>query len=168
MSYQEKRTIVSIIMGVLVLGAYCIYIYGKYQSGLIVATDMKFWAVTILLFIGVGIVAQIIVMIVFHILLSIAVAVKETAMNGHADDKVIEKTIANEMVSDEMDKLIELKSMRIGFGVAGVGFVLALIALIQNMSFAVMINIIFISFSLGSILEGFTTIYFYRNGVNNG
>jgi hypothetical protein len=168
MSYQEKRTIVSIIMGVLVLGAYCVYIYGKYQSGLIVATDMKFWAVTILLFIGVGIVAQIIVMIVFHILLSIAVAVKETVVNGHADDKVIEKTIANEMVSDEMDKLIELKSMRIGFGVAGIGFVLALIALIQNMSFAVMINIIFISFSLGSILEGFTTIYFYRNGVNNG
>ena len=33
MSYQEKRTITNMITMALVLGAYCIYAFGKYQAG---------------------------------------------------------------------------------------------------------------------------------------
>jgi hypothetical protein len=168
MSYQEKRTIVSIITGVFILGAYCIYAYGKYQSGAIATDDMKFWAGTMLMFIGIGIAAAIVIQIVFHILLSVAIAIQEKVRNGKCDDKEIEKTIGAEMVTDEMDKLIELKSMRIGFSVAGIGFVAALVSLILNYSFALMINVMFISFSTGSLLEGFTQLYFYRKGVKNG
>lgn len=168
MSYQEKRTFVSIITGVFILGAYCIYAYGKYQSGVIATDDMKFWAGTMLMFIGIGIAAAIVIQIVFHILLSIAIAVQEKVRNGKCDDKEIEKTIGAEMVTDEMDKLIELKSMRIGFIVAGIGFVAALVSLILNYAPAVMINIMFVSFSAGSLLEGFTQLYFYRKGVKNG
>jgi hypothetical protein len=168
MSYQEKRTIVSIITGVFILGAYCTYAYGKYQSGAIAADDMKFWAGTMLVFIGIGIAAAIAIQIVFHILLSVAIAVQEKVRNGNCDDKIIEKTIGAEMVTDEMDKLIELKSMRIGFIVAGIGFVAALVSLTLNYSPAVMINIMFVSFSAGSLLEGFAQIFFYRKGIKNG
>lgn len=168
MSYQEKRTIVSIITGIFILGAYCIYVYAKYQSGAIDTDDMKFWAGAMLMFIGIGIVASIVIQIVFHILLSVEIAVQETVRNGKCDDKEIDKTIGAEMVSDEMDKLIELKSMRIGFAVAGIGFVVALVSLFLNYSTAVMMNIMFISFSVGSLLEGFTQLYFYRKGVYNG
>jgi uncharacterized membrane protein YcjF (UPF0283 family) len=168
MSYQEKRTIVSIITGVFILVAYCTYVYGKYQSGAIAADDLKFWAGAMLMFIGIGIAAAIVIQIVFHILLSVAIAVQEKVRNGKCDDNEIEKTIGAEMVTDEMDKLIELKSMRIGFSVAGIGFVAALVSLILNYSPAVMINIMFVSFSAGSLLEGFTQLYFYRKGVKNG
>lgn len=168
MSYQEKRSIVSIITGILILGAYCFYAFGKYQSGVIAANDMKFWAGTMLLFIGIGIVAAIVIQIVFHILLSISIAVKEKISNSESDDKEIEKTINAEMVTDERDKLIELKSSRFGFAVAGFGFIAALVSLILNYSTSVMINIMFISFSIGSLLEGFVQLYFYRNGVKNG
>lgn len=120
------------------------------------------------MFIGIGIAAAIAIQIVFHILLSVAIAVQEKVRNGNCDDKEIEKTIGAEMVTDEMDKLIELKSMRIGFSVAGIGFVAALVSLILNYSPAVMINIMFVSFSAGSLLEGFTQLYFYRKGVKNG
>ena len=102
---------------------------------------MKFWAGTMLIFIGIGIVANIVIQIVFHILLSVAVAVQEHVRNGKCDDKEIEKTIGAEMVTDEMDKLIELKSMRIGFAIAGIGFVVALVSQILSYSSAVMINI---------------------------
>jgi len=165
MSYQEKRTIVSIITGLLILGAYCIYAYGKAQTGMVTVGDMKFWAVTMLIFIGVGIVVNIVIQIVFHILLSISVAVIEKVNDINSDDKAIEKSIEQEMVTDEMDKLIELKSMRIGFIVAGIGFIAALVSLILNYSPVLMINILFVSFSLGSIIEGFTTLYYYRNGI---
>jgi len=38
MSYQEKRSNVSIITGVIILVTYCIYALGKYQSGLVAPT----------------------------------------------------------------------------------------------------------------------------------
>lgn len=168
MSYQEKRTITSIVTGALVLGAYCLYAFGKYQAGTVTPGDLKFWASTMLIFIGIGIVAVIVIQIVFHILLSISIAVKEKMQDEQCDDKVIEKTIGAEMVEDEMDKLIELKSMRIGFIFAGIGFVAALGSQVLNYSPVVMLNIMFISFSAGSMFEGFAQLYYYRKGIHHG
>jgi hypothetical protein len=168
MSYQEKRTVISIITGLFVLAAYCCYVYVKHQSGTVAADDIKFWAGTMLIFIGIGIIANIIIQIVFHIMLSIAIAMKEEVRNGKCDDDKIERTVRNEIVEDEMDKLINLKSMRVSFGIAGTGFIAALMSLILNCTPAVMLNILFISFSAGSLIEGFTQLYFYRRGVKNG
>jgi hypothetical protein len=161
MSYQEKRTIVSLITGSIVLAAYCIYAFGKYQSGVVASDDLKFWANTMLFFIGVGIVVTIITQIVYHILLAIAVAVKER----EHDEKKINATIEASLVEDEMDKLIELKSSKVGFIFAGIGFVSGLIALVLNSPQFIMLNIMFFSFSLGSIFEGLVSIYYYRKGV---
>jgi hypothetical protein len=168
MSYQEKRTIVSTITGILVLAAYCIYALGQYQSGVLVPGDLKFWAVTMLKFIGIGIAASIVIQIIFHILLSISIAVKKAARGENIEDKEIEKSINAEIIEDEMDKLIELKSMRIGFIFAGMGFIAALVSLVFSYSPVVMLNIMFVSFSLGAIFEGFAQMFFYRKGISNG
>lgn len=168
MTYQVKRTVVSIITGIFILATYCIYAFGKYQSGMIASGDIKFWAGTMLMFIGIGIVTAIVIQIVFHILLSVAIAIQEKVRNGECGGKEIEKTIGAEMVTDEMDKLIELKSARVIFIVAGIGFIAALVSLILNYSPVVMINIMFISFSAGSLLQGFIQLYFYRRGIRNG
>jgi len=149
----------------LLLAAYCIYAFGKVQSGMIAPDDMKFWATTILIFIGIGVIASIVIQIVFHLLLSIAIAVRKQMQEGKCDDKEVEKTIEQEMVEDEMDKLIGLKSIRIGFAIAGIGLIATLVSLLLNYSSAVMLNIIFISFSIGTSVEGVTQLYFYRRGV---
>ena len=167
MSYQEKRTITSILTGIFILAAYCIYAFGRYQAA-IDPGNLKFWAVTMLIFIGFGVVVSIIIQIVFHILLSISIAVKEKIQNQEMDDKEIEKQIKAEMVEDEMDKLIELKSNRVGFILAGIGFVAGLVTLVFNYPPAVMLNILFISFSAGSLLEGFAQLYYYRKGLAHG
>jgi len=167
MSYQEKRTVVSVITGILVLAAYCIYAYGQYHSGTLGAGDLKLWARTMLIFIGIGIAVSIVIQIVFHILLSVAIAVQKKVLEDTSDDKEIEKSINAEMVEDEMGKLIELKSSRIGFYIAGFGFIAALLALVLNYSAALMLNILFISISMGSLIEGFTQLYFYRKGINH-
>jgi Mg2+/citrate symporter len=168
MSYQEKRVMVFMITVISILGAYWIYTYGKYQSGAIATDDMKFWAGTMLLFIGISIVAAIVIQIIFHILLSMAIVVQEKTRTGQYDDKEIKRTIESEMVTDEMDKLIKLKSIRIGYIVVGIGFITALVSQVFNFSSAVMINIIFVSFYAGSLFEGLTQFYFYRKGVSNG
>ena len=108
---------------------------------------------------------MIIIQIVFHILMSIGIAVSKKIQNEDFDDKQIEKTIALEMVEDEMGKLIELKSIRVGFAVAGVGFVGALVALVFGYSPVVMLNVMYLSFSVGSIIEGLTQLYFFRKGI---
>ncbi len=165
MSYQERRTGVSILTGILLLAAYCNYAFGKYNSGAVSPDDLKFWASTMLIFIGIGVGASIIIQIIFHILYSISLAVKAKIQDEHSDDRVIEKTIEAEFVEDERDKLIELKSMRVGFIIAGIGFVGGLVSLVLNYSPAVMLNIVFLSFSAGSLLEGIGQLYYYRKGV---
>jgi len=167
MSYQEKKTIVTIFTGILLLAAYGAYAYNKVASGVAAADNLKFWAATMLVFVGIGIIASIIIQIIFHILISIALAVKSQVQNGQCDDQEIEKTLELEMVEDEMDKLIGLKSMRFGFAIAGIGFMLSLVSLVMNYAPAVMLNIIFISFNFGAILEGITQLFYYRRGITN-
>ena len=168
MSYQEKRTITTIITGALVLAAYCYSALGLYQSGAVAAGDLKEWAIMMLVFIGISVVATVVIQIVFHILLSIALAVKEKIQDNLADDNEIGKRIEREMVEDERDKLIGLKSTWVGIAFAGTGFFLALVSLVLNYSPVVMLNIMFISFSAGSLFEGFAQLYFYRRGIRNG
>jgi hypothetical protein len=161
MSYQEKRTVMSIVAGVLILAAYCIYAFGKVQSGAVGLSDVKFFAVTILVFIGIGIAAMIVLQIIFHIMLSVSIAVKERT----SDDKQIEKKIEATMVEDEMDKLIELKSSRLGIAVTGAGFIAGLVTLALGSPPAVMLNILYLSFSAGSLAGGIMSIFYYRAGI---
>jgi len=168
MSYKITKTIVSIVTGILLLAAYFIYAFGKVRMGTASMDDIRFWATTILTFIGIGIVAVIVIQIIFHILFSIAMAVKEQVKTGKCDDKEIEKTLEMDMVEDEMDQLIGLKSMRISFAIVGVGFIAALGSLALNYSPAVMLNILFASFYVGSMFEGVSQLYFYKKGIKNG
>jgi len=165
MSFQEKRTAVSIFTGIAVIAAYCIYAFGRYNSGEIAPGDLKFWATTMLVFIGIGVVFAIAIQIIFHIGYSISVAIGKKIQDENFDDKEIEKTIERETVEDERDRLIELKSLRIGFIIAGVGLVGGLLALVLNYSTVVMLNIFYLSFSLGSVLEGVGQLYYYKRGV---
>ena len=168
MSYQEKKTMVSVFTGVLLLAAYCVYAFGGVLPDTAAPNDLRSWAMLMLIFIGIGIAVSIVIQIVFHIILSIAVAVGKQISTGKCDENEVEKTIKLEMVEDEMDKLIGLKSIRISFVVAGIGFAAALIALVLDFSAVVMLNILFICFGVGSVMEGLVQLYLYRKGVKNG
>ncbi len=163
MSYQEKRTIVSVASGVLLMIAYCIY--ALVRLGWNSMGDVRSWATTMLVFIGIGIVAMIVIQIVFHILLSIGIAVKKKIADEPIDDQAIESSIEREMVEDEMDQLIELKANKIGYSFVSVGFVAGLIALALGALPAIMLNIVFLACMLGTIVEGLIQIRYYRKGV---
>jgi hypothetical protein len=171
MFYQEKKTIVSIISGILILVAYTIYGISKYQEvGANLLNDLRFWAAAMLFCIGGGIVIIILIQIVFHIILAVANEVAKEISNkakGKGNDETYEKLEIIE-AEDEMDKLIALKAMKNSFTVVCVGFVIALVLLYLKMPPAIMLNIIFISFNLGMFIERFSQLYFYRKGIRNG
>lgn len=163
MYYQEKKTIVGIVQGLAILAAYCIYVFGKVRQGAAGFEDIKFFAVTMLTFIGVGIVVTIVIQVIFHVLLSVSVAVRERDKDG----KAIENAINAEMVEDERDKIIELKSMRIPMIATMVGFVAGLVLLMLDYQPAVMLNVLFIAASLGSVGGDVAKLIYYRAGARN-
>ncbi len=159
MSYQEKKTVITVASGVILLIAYCLTILSQYNLETN-ANDLKFWATSMLTFIGISIVIMIVIQIVFHILLSISIAVKEKV----DDEKVIDKKIKIEMFEDERDHQIELKSLRIGYFFSGIGFILALFSLVLQYPPAIMLNTLFLGFMVGSIIEGIFQFFYYKNG----
>ena len=161
MSYKSKRTVVSIVTGIAFLIVYTYYALGRHAPA---PDNLKSWAVTMLVSIGIGVVVSIVVQIVFHLLFSIGVAIKEQG----CDDKKVERMISSLMVEDEMDKLIGLKSARIGYFVTVAGFILALVALVTGLSAVMALHILFGAFAIGAIMEGVVSVYLYEKGVLNG
>ena len=167
MSYKEKQIIVNMITGAAVLTAYVFFAVSRYNNGVYAPDDYRIWALSMLKFIGIGVLAAIVSQIIFHILLSVGIAVKETIRNNNCNENEIEKTINSEMVEDERDKLISMKSQKIVFIFTGAGFIAALLALVFNGSPLLMMHILFGMFSLANLLEGVFQLYFYRAGIYN-
>lgn len=159
MTYQTKKTMVSLLASIAILISYCISVYNDISKGLTLENDATFWAKKMLIFIAIGVAINIISFIVFHILLSVNLSVK--------DSKEINRKLELEMVEDEMDKLIELKSLRVGYIIASTGFILGLILLAFNTSIAIVLNILFLSFFVGAIAEGISNLFFYFRGIRN-
>ena len=156
MLYQEKKTIATLLSGVLVLAAYTIYVLQKLGTGdLGLETGLKGWASAMLVFIGVGVVATIVILIVFQIIN----AVVQEVRHEEAEDPSVE---------DEMDKLIALKATRNSYILVGAGFVASLVLLVLQQSPVIMLNVLFVSFNLGGLCDGFSQLYFYRKGIRNG
>jgi len=121
-------------------------------------------SLAILIYIGVGVAAEIVVQILFHIALAVGVSVKEKSHDGH----IVERIIKSSMIEDERDKLIGLKSSHIGYACAGFGFVMGLIALALGISAVAALHIMAGAFALGSMIEGCVSVYYNERGVHNG
>ncbi len=148
MSDQQKRSIISIICTSLVYIVYCIYLYQKYQAGeLDPINDFRFWGSVILILIAVQIVFNIVITIIFSIVYAIITNDQDCSS-----------------FTDERDKLIELKSIRISYIVVGIGFLISMVTLVIGMPPFVMFNIVFFSFNLAEIIGSVSQLYFYKRG----
>ena len=161
MSYTSKRTIISMCAGILLMIVYIIYALSDVSPA---PDDLKLWALAILVYIGICIAAVIIIQILFHIALAVGISVKEKSNDG----KIAERIIKSSMVEDERDKLISLKSNRIGYSFAGFGFVAGLVALVTGVSAVVVLHVMTGAYAVGSIIEGFVSVYLNEKGVSNG
>ena len=157
MSYNSKKTIISVAAGVLLGVVYAIYALSERAPA---PGDLKSWATAMLVFLGVGIAAIIVIQILFHVAFAIGIAVKEREQ----DDKTVERIIASTVVEDERDKLVSLRSGRIGYITVGVGFVAMLIALAFGLSAIAALHILFAACFVGSAAEGVVSVYLYEKG----
>jgi len=158
MSYQEKRSLLTIISGIVIVIVYSSYAWNQYQGDTSLLTDATYWSRLILTFIAISAGIIIVLQILFHIFYSISIAIVERESN----ENVIEKKINAEFKEDERDKIVGLKSMQVGYVVTGVGLIVSLTLLALEYEIGIMLNVLFLSAMLGSILEGFVQIFYYN------
>ncbi|MBZ0184374.1 MAG: hypothetical protein K8F60_18080 [Melioribacteraceae bacterium] len=147
MSFQEKRSIVSLFSNLLISILYLIYIL-KYHSTTnpLNNNDLAFWGGLILLLVPVKVFGKVVIHIIFII---------------------INKIVTNEdepNFSDELDKLIELKSLKIAFIIFMSGFVLSMAAIVVGYTASTMFVLLISSLILSEVAGDLSQIYFYRKG----
>ena len=154
MTYNEKKSLTNILSSVLITAIYAIIIYQKYVNGGLDVSDIfKFWALTILIFIPISIIARIIIMIIFHILESIIQAAQR-------------KDIEDEMdIVDERDKLIRMKASAISMYIFTLGFIIALATQLFDVSNHVFFIVLIIAGLITDIVSESLMIRYYRRGV---
>lgn len=153
MSYQESRSLTNIISTILITGIYALVIYQRYLNGVGDTNDVfGFWSITILIFIPISIVARIIIMIIFSII--------NTAVQTAKGEEAVELEI-----TDERDKLIELKATRISLIVFSIGFILALVTQVTSMSHHMFFITLIIFGVFSEIVSETVTIIYYRKGI---
>ncbi|MFN3555935.1 MAG: hypothetical protein ACK4VN_08240 [Bacteroidales bacterium] len=147
-SYQEKQSILSLVNTVLILVIYSLYVYNRYIShSPEILHDMKFLGKAFLILIPFTVVVQVVMHILFVIF-----------------NKVIAREDPPEK-EDEMDKLIELKSIRLSHWVFIVGFFLAMTSQAMGMAPYVMFLSFVVSGFLAGMLSDIAKIWYYRKGV---
>jgi len=149
MSSQEKRVAVSLFSSIIVFWYFITYATGLHTGGALTGPDANYLVGKIaFIMIGIGIVATIIIHIIFTIIYTVA--------KGEQDEAESE---------DERDKLIELKAMHIAFVV----FSFAFMGLLGFMAFGGMGPYMVILHTIGSlyaasILADCIKLFLYRRG----
>ncbi|MBU1019699.1 MAG: hypothetical protein KJ847_00675 [Firmicutes bacterium] len=153
MSYQETKSLTNIISTILITGIYALVVYQRYLNGIGDTSDvLRFWSITILIFIPISIVARIIILIIFSIIATIV----QTAKGEEVDELDL---------TDERDKLIELKATKISMMIFALGFVLALVTQAVNMSEHMFFITMMVSGVFTEVVSDLATIVYYRKGL---
>ncbi|MCH6264550.1 MULTISPECIES: hypothetical protein [Neobacillus] len=148
MTYQEKKSIVSLISAILIFGTYCLYMYPRHpEGGLESLETFRYWGSFVLILTLLSIVAHIIISILFNILFRMTTGEKEPTF------------------ADELDKLIDLKANRNSFFVFILGFLLAMGSLVIFQPSQFMFMILIISGFISDVTGSVTKLYHYRKGV---
>lgn len=150
MSHEEKQNAVSLVSTLIVSVPFIIFVLNKFQTERPTGTEeLKFWASAILLMIPLRIISY----IVFYII--------ATIMQAIITQQDPEKT----MITDERDKLIELKGAVIGFYTFCFGFLAAMIALLISPQVSTLFFVLIFAGLISEIASILAKIYFYRMGV---
>jgi uncharacterized membrane protein len=148
MSYQERRALVGLFGAVALNTAYLAYMLPRQPVGDGYSPEaFRFWGSFFLALIGVSILVEIVIAILFAILNAMA-----TRQTGPG-------------ITDERDRLIELKARRNAFYIFALGFLLAMIALASGMPPEAMFLLMMLGGLASQIVDHLSQFWFYRWGV---
>jgi len=147
MDNKEKQILVTAISLAAIFAVYSLYVYNKYIAlNPAILNDFRFWGIAFLILIPVTIVSQILIHIVFAI---------------------INKILTNEDMetrTDERDKIITMKALRISHNIFTAGFLLSMVCLAFGLPPYSMFIMLIASGFISAIISEIAKIHFYRKG----
>jgi uncharacterized membrane protein YfcA len=147
MTYQERRAIVSVISTLLISTLYSAYMAQRYPEASAYSAEVfRFWGAFFLILIPVSIVAKIIIYILFSIFNTVTTREQEPS------------------ITDERDKLIDLKATRNSLVVFTAGFLAGMLAAALGQPPTVMFIAFIASGVLAEVVSDLSQFYFYRRG----
>lgn len=148
MSYQERRAIATLISTILIPILYAVVMVQRYPEADAYAPEiLRFWGSFFLILIPVSVVAKMIIFIMFAIFNAITTGEEEPS------------------ITDERDRLVELKSMRNALYAFIVAFFLAIASLAVEQPPAVMFVILFVGGTVSGMVGDLSQFVYYRRGV---
>ena len=154
MNYIRRRTVASTITGVAAIVAYIIF---ALRPNAPASDDLQSWAIAILSFIGICIVAGIVIQVVFHIVFAASIAVKD----GESE---VERIIASESIEDERVKRINQRGAFVAYVCSGIGAIVALVVLALGGEMVMFLHILFGAFAFGGLLDGIVQVCLLGKG----
>jgi hypothetical protein len=147
MSYQERRALVAIVGTILISGGYAAWMLPQQPVGDAYSPELfRFWGSYFLVLIVVSIIVRILIAIAFSIINVIATHEKEPGL------------------SDERDRLIEMRAYRNGFFIFILGFVLAMVTLAAGQPPATMFLLLLLAGIASELVSDVSEFIFYRRG----
>ena len=147
MCYQVKATIVSLCTTILGSTLYLLKILSMQREGSLKLTErLSDWGSVILILIGVLIVFQIVIHIIFSIINKIVTDEDAVSFN------------------DELDKLIDLKSSRVAYWIFILAFVSGLFTLVGGQPLWVLFTVTSFGMVLSGIAGDVVKLVLYRRG----
>ncbi|WP_281888695.1 hypothetical protein [Paenibacillus sp. YYML68] len=143
MTYQEKKSIVSLVSSIFIFITYCMIKYRQFPEG----EPLEYWGSFVLVLTVVSIGAHIVISIVFTIFFRVTTGEKEPHF------------------ADEMDKHIELKAFRNSFFIFILGFLISMGSLVMQENINLMFMILIVSGFISDIAGSLSRLYHYRSGV---
>lgn len=143
----EKRILVNMVSGLAVVAIYALYVYFKYVRGNVeILQDLSFWGKAFVILVPVIIVSQVIVMIIYAI---------------------VNKIRTNQdipTITDERDKLIEYRTMKISRNIFNAGFFFAMLSQAVGMKPVVLILVLIAACAISGLSIGIVSMTLYRRG----
>ena len=149
MTHEERNNLVSIFVGLFVIGYLSFRIWTKYEAGIFDGPDgLMLWARTVLWAIPLGIGLMIVALIVTTII--------------HA---ILTNNSKPNFIVDERDKLIGRYGMIVTMSVASGGFILGIVFLAMGYSAFAVLNIMFYGFAGADFAGNLTKQILWRRGM---
>lgn len=147
MSYQERKAILSVISDISITVLFSAFMVQRYpQADLYSPEIFRFWGAFFIILILVSIAATIVITIVFSILNTIMTREMEPA------------------ITDERDKIIELRAARNGLYVFALGVMVGMGALVAGLPPAAMFICLVCGGLASEIVSDVSRFFFYRRG----
>lgn len=151
MTYQERTALAHLISTIVVIGGFLYYVLSLHQQGVFNAPDgLATLGRAVLVMTAAGVVLSILAGIVVNIIAGMI----HHARHGEDDD----------FITDERDKLLELKAMQVASYTLGIGFVLSMVALALGQSAFFIIVSLVVAGAIADIFASLTKLYLYRRG----